>query len=493
MVDPSDIRRGQIEDDLRQDMELLKEWEDKFRLAENPTERKRCEAEIARLKQSISKLTVELDQLRQQTSWQEQAPVLTPHLGKKPATIAQVFRGVVFQLLSPRAAIVIIIIAALAVAATGLLYPYRQTQAPDRMTGDFNIAVAQFGEVTDQGIVPSALATQIGKLLFDFLDSEYRATDFGLNIQVAYKKIGPITESREAEQLAADIGADIVIYGSVFVTGDEATLSPRFYVANRPDIDIGELTGQYQLALPIQFEISSLGFQDKVNAELRSRTAILVHVTEGLVYLSANNLEAATRSAQEAIREAERHGPFDGQEVLYVLAAHTNTCLGNLEAASKYVDQALALNPECARAYIARGNIYYAQAIQASLDESKLNQALAEYKRALEAQDQPAGAYITEKVNAALGNVYVVQAQKTDDPELFAKAIYHYNQVVDEYEKTKNEGIRELTAIAYSGLGAAYERQKDYAQAKKAYRRCIDLTRDSVLRAKVEERLGTIK
>lgn len=225
MLDPSDIRREQIEDDLRQDMELLKEWEDEFRLAENPTERKKCGTEIARLKQSISKLTAELDQLRQQTSWQEQALVLTPRLGKKPAALAQGFRGIFFQLLSPRAAIAIII-AASAVAATGLLYPYRQTQAPDRMTGDFNIAVVQFGQVTDQGIVPSALATQIGKLLFDFLDSEYRVTDFGLNIQVAYKKIGPITEGREAEQLAADIGADIVIYGSVFVTGNEATLSP---------------------------------------------------------------------------------------------------------------------------------------------------------------------------------------------------------------------------------------------------------------------------
>jgi hypothetical protein len=73
MADPSDIRREQIEDNLRQDMELLKEWEDKLRLAENPTERKRCEAEIDRLNRSIRKLTAELEQLKHGAVRQEQA------------------------------------------------------------------------------------------------------------------------------------------------------------------------------------------------------------------------------------------------------------------------------------------------------------------------------------------------------------------------------------------------------------------------------------
>jgi tetratricopeptide (TPR) repeat protein len=425
----------------------------------------------------------------QETQEQQPPTKVEQRAGDRAIQLGQVFGDVVFQLLSFRA--VIAIIAAVAIAAAIFLYLQRQTQAPDRMTGDFNIAVARFGQVTDQGIVESALATQISKLLFDFLDSEYKAAGFGLDIQVAHKKIGVLTEDREAEQLANDINADIVIYGSIFVTGDEAMLSPKFYVAGQPEA--GELTGQHELAYPIEFDIPSLGFQDEVNAELRSRAAILVHFTKGLAYLfSAHDLDAAARSFQEAIREAEKRGPSEGQEVLYLFAAHANTRQGNFEEATEYLDQALALNPEYARAYVGRGNLYYYQALQESFDETKLEKALAEYQRALEAQDQPASAYITEKVNTALGNVYVVLAQKANDPELFAKAIYHYNQVVDVYEKTKDERIRELAAIAYFGLGAAYERQGDYTQAKKAYRRCINLTSDPELKSRAESRVKDI-
>ena len=424
----------------------------------------------------------------QQTQEQQSSTKIEQQAGDLAIQIGQVFGDAVFQLLSPKTAITIL--AALAIAAISLFYLYYRAQKPARMTGDFNIAVAQFGEVTDEGIVSSALTTQIGKLLFDFLDSEYQATDFGLDIQVAHKKIGILTEDREAEQLAYDIGADIVIYGSVFVVGNEAILSPKFYVAGQSDT--GELTGQHRLALPIQFDIPSLSFQDKINAELRSRAAVLLHFTKGLAYLSASNPDAATHSFQEAIREAKSCGPFNGQEVLYLFAAVTNYLQGDFEQAAENIDSALSLNPEYARAYIARGNIYYIQALP-SWDQAKLGKALSEYERALEAQDHPAGAYIREKGNVSLGNIYVIRAQQTNDPELFAKAIDHYGQVVAQYEKTRNERIRGLAAIAYFGLGAAYERQKDYTQATDAYQRCIDLASDPELKSRAERQLGLIE
>ena len=421
---------------------------------------------------------------------QEQQPPteIKQRAGDRAIQIGQVFGNVVFQLLSIRA--VIVILAAVAIAATVSLYLYHIAQKPAPMTGDFNVAVAQFSEVTDEGIVSSALATQIGKLLFDFIDSEYKATDFGLDIQVAHRKIGILTEDREAEQLAYDIGADMVIYGSVFVIGDEAILSPKFYVADQPDT--GELTGQHQLALPIQFDISLLSFQDKIHTELRSRAAILVHFTKGLVHCSASNLDAASHLFQEAIREAERRDPFHGQEVLYLFAAVANRLQRDFEEAVENLDQALSLNSEYARAYVALGNIYYEQGIL-SWDQTKLDQALSEYERALEAQDQPAGAYITEKVNVSLGNIYVIRAQQTNDPALFAQAIYHYDQVVDRYEETKNERIGGLAATAYFGLGAAYERQQDYTQAADAYRLCIDLAGDSELKSRAERQLSLIE
>lgn len=420
---------------------------------------------------------------------QSSLPKIEQRAGNRAIQIGQVRGGVIFQLLTPKTAIAII--AALAVIAAGLAYLYNAAQKPARMTGDFNVAVAQFGEVTDKGIVSSARATQIGKLLFDFLDSEYKATDFGLKVQVAHDKIGILTEDKEAEQLASDINANVVIYGNIFTEGDKATLSPRFYIADRPDTE--ELTGQHNLALPLEFETSSLNFQNKVNAELRSRAAILVSFTEGLSYISADNLAGAARSFQQAISEAESHGPYAGQEVLYLLKALTDERQGKIEQALNDLDQALRMNPDYARAYLALGNIYYAQAVRASNDGNLLNQALAEYEKATKAQDQPAGAYIMEKANVSLGNGYVLRAQQTGDLQLFNQAIEHYNQVVAQHERIADEKIRDLIARAYFGLGIAYERQNDYTRAETAYQQCADLTRDSRIKSSCETQLGIIK
>ena len=362
--------------------------------------------------------------------------------GHRVFQFGQVFGNVVFQVFPPKTIIIILVF--LSVAAISLFSLYRTGQKPARMIGDFNIAVAQFGEITDQGLVPSARAAQISQALFDFLDSEYKATDFGLKVQAAHKDIGIITEDREAERQASEIGADVLIYGTVFVEGDTATLSPRFFIANRPDTQ--ELTGQHRFALPITFTVSGSVSYDKVNAELRSRAGVLVLFTQGLTFLSARDFGKGLRCFQQAIHEAEKYGRFEGQEVLYLSAANASQLNQNSVEAGKYADQALVLNQEYARAYIARGNIYYSQALQRSFDEAMLDKALAEYERAgraLEMQDQPAGAYIREKLDVAVGNIYVIQAQKSDDKELYSKAI---DSTPGWWPSTRRPGARQLGA-----------------------------------------------
>ncbi len=394
----------------------------------------------------------------------------------------------VYQLLSPTS--VVIILAAIAIVVTGSFYLYRLAQKPSRMTGDFNIAVARFGEVTEQGLASSTLATQLSKMLFDFLDSEYKATDFGLDVQVAHRKLPVLTEDREAEQLAQDINADVVIYGSMYVLGNEARLDPRFYVANQPDTS--ELAGPHRFGVPVEFDTTSLDLYDKVNLELQPRAAILVHFTEGLAYFSGGHYQEASHIFRRAVREAESYQPFDGQEVIYVFAAQADCVQGNYEQAMTYLDRALELNPEYARAYIARGNVYYTQAVESAYDVNKLSQALAEYEHAIQAEDQQPGAYVREKANVAMGNVYVIRAQQTHDPAMFEQAIDHYSQVIGEYEETKGERIRQLAAIAYFGLGAAYERQHSYAQAEEAYQRCAEIATDADLRSRAENQLEVV-
>ena len=368
------------------------------------------------------------------------------------------------------------------------------TVLPQPMIGDFNIAVAQFGEVKDQGLDSSKLANEISNQLFNFIDSQFESTDFGLDIEVAHNNIDIIVEDREAEVLADEIGADLVIYGSIFVEGEEARLSPRFYIANREGarINTQELIGWHRLAVPIYFKVSSLQSQDDANIELSTRAAILIKFTEGLVYFSSGDFNAALQVFQQVIYQGEQVVSFEGQEVLYLLAAEASRLQKNFDQAHEYLDTALAINSEYARAYVSRGNVFYDQAVETSFDSSLLEKSHDQYQQALVAKDQPAGAFIRAKSNVALGNIAVIRAQQTGDFRLYIEVEQRYNEVVNQYERTGDVNIKQLAAIAYFGLGAAYERQQEFDKAMEAYQNCIELTDNSDLKSRAEGQLAII-
>lgn len=366
---------------------------------------------------------------------------------------------------------------------------YWYSKQPRKMTGNFNIAIAQFGEIQADGSVkPSAKAEKISSTLFNFLDSEYRASGLGLTVQVAHKNMPLIIEDSQAEELAGKANADIVIYGNISVLGNQAEFSPRFYVAEQSDAK--EMTGQNELAYPIEFDISNLGSGNEVHTELRTRAEILFNFTKGLIYYSKEDMDAALRSVQTAISVAEKlPEPFKGEEALYLLAAKIKISQEDMEGANQMLDQALEMNRNYARAYLARGNIFYTQAIEANFDAELLDKAKIEYTKAYEAPDQPEGAYIPIKAHTTLGNVLVVKAQQTNNPELFSQAVEHYLYVTEEYERTKDPFLRSYAEVAYFGLGAAYERQGHQSKAIEMYERAYDLTESEEFKSRIKDQI----
>ncbi|HSL43710.1 MAG TPA: hypothetical protein VK897_09780 [Anaerolineales bacterium] len=365
---------------------------------------------------------------------------------------------------------------------------------PKKMTGDYNIAIAQFGEIQEDGRIKSSKnAEKIRSTLFDFLDSEYRAAGLGLTIQVEYENLPLIREDAQAEKLADQINADIVIYGNVSVHGNKAEFMPRFYVAERPDTR--ELTGQNELAHPIEFKISELGAQDILNTELRTRTEILFNFTKGLIYFSEKELEYAHQSIQTAIAAAEKPPqPFGGQEVLYLFAAHIQASRKDYATANQSLEKALSLNPQYARAYLARGNFFYLQATSVyPPDLELLKRAQAEYMIAYEMPNQPLGAYIPAKAHYSLGNVLSVRAQvENNDPTLFAQAMENYLYVVREYERTQDPILEKLLDESYYGIGAIYQKQGATDQAVEAYQKAYELTNDLEFKAEIELRMNEV-
>lgn len=379
------------------------------------------------------------------------------------------------------------------VVSAGVIGGIWYSKQPQKMIGNFNIVVAQFGEIMEDGsIKPSANAEKISSTLFNFLDSEYRASGLGLTVQIAHKNMPLIIEETQAEELAKRVNADIVIFGNIFVRGDQAEFSPRFYVAEQSDTK--ELTGQNELAYPITFFISELTTQNKVNVDLRIRAEILFNFTKGLIYFSQKDTDLALRSAQAAIIAAEKLSqPFDGEETLYLLAAQIQLRRGDFDKANQMIDQALTINPEYARAHLARGNIYYSQALQENFDVGLLNNSLTEYEMAYQMPNQPEGAYIPIKARTNLGNVLVVRAQQTNNIDLYNQAIENYTYVIEEYQQTQDPFILKYAAISYFGLGAAYERQGNKREALAEYQHALELTDDQEFRSRIEQQIKSLQ
>lgn len=367
---------------------------------------------------------------------------------------------------------------------------YWYSHQPRRMTGNFNIAVAQFGEITATGeIAPSLHSEQISNTLFNYLDSEFKGSTLGLTVQVSHHNMPLITEDLQAQALARRINADVVIYGNVYVAGDRAEFTPRFYVSEQAYTR--ELIGQNELGLPIPFNVPELGANDPVNAEFKARTEVLLNFTKALVYFSQRDFTLAENVIQATIKAANKTSqPFAGKEVIYLLDSQIQLKQKKYELAHEALDQALSINSHYARAFLARGNIFYVQALEMDFDPLLLDKALAEYKQAFSLPDQPEGAYIPIKAHTAMGNIIVVRAQQTKNPDLFLEAVGHYEYVISQYRQTKDPFLKSYASIAYFGLGAAYERQGKTKEAVDNYWNAYKLSDDKQFKERIKQQIA---
>lgn len=382
----------------------------------------------------------------------------------------------------------VVFLVLIAAAAGGVYLAVWYSRQPARMTHAFNIAVARFGEITDAGIKPSKTGDIFASHLMGFLDTEFKASGFEDEVEVSHSKMPLIQEDRDAESLAKRTNADVVIYGTVSVDGNQGEFSPRFYIAENPDTTY--IAGQNELAKPIVFNVES---KEQAAAELRQRSEILLLFTKGLVYMRQKNEDAGRQTMQEAINILERlPSPFRGEEIIYIMASQLQG--ESYEKAFDLLEKAFQLNPDSARAHIALGNIYYTMAVKNNFDAVLFDQALGEYQKASDAPNPPASSYIPEKSRCSIANIQVIRAQQTHDPALFAQATDNYTFVINRYQANKdNDTLRRLAPIAYFGLGAAYERQDKKQEAIQAYQNAYSVTGDQDFKNRIQAQIKIVR
>jgi tetratricopeptide (TPR) repeat protein len=364
---------------------------------------------------------------------------------------------------------------------------------PRPMTGDFNIAVADFSQL---GESEGKLAPIISQQVFRFLDDQAKLITFE-DVQVSHRNIGVITSAEEAKKLAKRINAQVVIYGDVTSIEKQARLTPQFYIAEAFRADASELNGQQKLAAPIIFPMESILAPSSDSMKLvQERTVIMIEFTKALVYLAANKLPLAKEAIDQAINHSEKHATFEGQEVLYLFGSHISRLQGDRAAAQNYIDKALELNPNYGRAYIAQAHIFY--------DQENLYRAIEYYEKAKQLPNQPFGAYITEKASLGIGNSCWVQLQyvlqsggagQRGADSLEQCTLENYQRVINAFMSQENPetSLKEMAAWAYYGVGTVHQEQGQWQDAKNMYEQALEITTDDDLIQRIEAGLKEVK
>lgn len=387
------------------------------------------------------------------------------------------------------------------------------TATPLKLTGDFNVLVAEFGEETPDGVVESTeRSRQLSRTVFETLQAQKEAIPtVALREAVDLRYADPVAlglqviDEATAVQAGQRVGAQMVIYGTLDRQGD---FIPKFYIApvTRGEIDVLN-TGQFQLGeQPIRFGVDA---SFNANTDLRVRSSALMYLIMGLTYDLFGRVEQSLevyKQAEDQLKVLPEQG--QGKENLYFFLGQAafykqfktddeqerETLNTEAEAAFK---QALNSNPTYSRAMIGLGSVLSARLqrldnITRALEMPDLGEMFAWYEKA-EAQAQTdrdpfmerwanfnlAGAYYLQ------GAAYRFKGDAERATQSFEKAL-ELNEQAEAY-LSSSQRVRELAQVyllqgairkqyaeTLAAQGDRAGAQSQYQEAKKYYQACID-------------------
>jgi len=430
--------------------------------------------------------------------WQDRLPYFLKRQERRDVIVGDVgegARGVVVgknvvqigTLIVPaRLAIVLVVLLVGLVAGSAFLA--WNLWVPDHMTGLFNIAVAEFGQVDAQGQVrPSPRGQLISQRLFNGLLIEFDNLPFkvrqdlspelwhdSLGLTRKRARIGLVPgETREARaeaarQLARRINAHVVIYGNLPADGSGAGFVPEVYVSPGAGIDVeaDKIVGVYQPtgAIPVQLldKANDPVVGRSITIRLNSWTNVLSQFTIGLMYDLLGYPGRALPVLQQAKDELASTGQ-EGNPVLWFFIGREALWLKRDEEAQPAFEQAVRLDPNYARARLGLGDIHlnkaYRQSSAERIQAPDLERAIAEYARALETAEP------SVKVEAlySLGIVYRLKGETLLNLADYATAdsafVIATKYLSETLDALKNTEQYRLLAQTYLSLGEVYEDQ----------------------------------
>ncbi len=392
-----------------------------------------------------------------------------------------------------------------------------QFQRAPRMPAGFRIAVAGFAE--NGRLMPAGLGQEVAEnikvVLSDNLE-DVQLTGSSLKKQFyvwgpydgSWRKVGSIrgrtrqARAAAARDLAARVGADLVVYGVVDDSQPVGWLAPEFYVNYERFQQFQEITGQFDLGTPITLtswsEFDELGQMDQ---QVLARCLALAHVVNGVARYVDRDYDLAGQSFLAADQVPDWQAD-QGKEVLYVLAANTllrryelaveqaqSRDPHTLDQAQAWIDKALAIDPEYARAWVSLGSLDLQRAVlpmgdsddSALVDQAWLNLGLETQQRALQAQNRSPWAEIEARVRFNRAKLLFWQADAAGGLD-YSAAQAEYAWIIQEYERRptgpEKRRLQDMAANSHADLAIIAWTLEDYPQALAQFDQAIDLLKD---------------
>jgi tetratricopeptide (TPR) repeat protein len=364
----------------------------------------------------------------------------------------------------------------------------KATPTPSEMTKGFNVAIAEFSVVDEQG---QPLNGKDGLVMADYLYDRLlgelaAAPDLDEELWPASLTgpiLGDVPQARRsaAAARAEQIHAHVLIFGQVRVVDGIGSFIPEFYVSyqgfarNAPEILESNLLGdELEVTIPFQREQAAGGG----NPALVARSRALGLLTIGLGYYAFDRYEQALSYFDQAVNTPDWLDSA-GKEIAYLMRGNARVRLVGQEQQrlDLTTEQFQALQTDLipaqadyqkaweitggayGRALIGLGGVAYLQAFRdpnawspETVDETLLKQAEDFFNQALNLPDQPVEYHLPAKAHFSLGQVYQVRGEAFGQEELFDLAKAEYQQVIEEY-KAGADSLQEMASQSYARLG----------------------------------------
>ncbi len=392
------------------------------------------------------------------------------------------------------------------------------TPTPVKMTGDFNVLVAEFGEENTDGKVQAAeRARNLSKTVFETLTAQKEAfpdvaikTAVDLRYGDAAATGVMVVDETSADQVAQRVGAQMVIYGAIDRQGG---FTPKFYVVPEARGQISALSsGSFQFGdEPIRVG----GSQFNANADLRVRASALLYIIMGMTYdffgRVEQSLDIYQRAADQLKGWAEKG---QGKEVLYFLwgqaalfkqqkldcrsdqSADAEWRALNAEAKTAF-GKALKSNADYTRAMIGLGDVSNLRiqcltSTAEALTLPELSEMFARYEQALDRAQAARAPFMQNLATFSLAGAAYLQGAAYRFAQEVAKATASFDKAIELLESIESyfdtaQHQRELAQV-YLLRGAVNKQYAEtlkeqgdragarsrYEEAQRYYQRCVD-------------------